>query len=176
MGRPVTKIRVLVVFALVLSLSACSDSHPRSPVALVTDSGHRSPTNRPSPTHRKAHRSSRTVAFETLVAAPWPAGSLEWGCSNSGHSIIMLQLPKMGATESVRVYDGQRLVVIRINVNPGDRIRLSLPNDSYQRWLIRQATEPLTLAVTIRIDPNPVNGCRTYLPPTVHLKSLSHSH
>jgi hypothetical protein len=88
----------------------------------------------------------------------------------------MLQLPKMGATEGVRVYDGQRLVVKRMNVNPSDRIRLSLPNNSYQRWLIRQATEPLTLAVRIRIDPNPVNGCRTYLPPTVHLKSVSHSH
>jgi hypothetical protein len=32
------------------------------------------------------------------------------------------------------------------------------------------------LAVRIRIDPNPVHGCRTYLPPTVHLKSVSHSH
>jgi hypothetical protein len=176
MGQSVAKVRVLVVFAMVLSLSACSDSRPRGPVALVTDSGHGSPTNGHSPTHGKAHRSSATVAFETLVAAPWPAGSLKWGCSKSGHSIIMLQLPKMGATESVRVHDGQRVVVKRMNVNPSDRIRLSLPNNSYQRWLIRQATEPLTLAVRISIDPNPVNGCRTYLPPTVHLKSVSHSH
>jgi hypothetical protein len=121
-------------------------------------------------------RGRMSDAFETLITAPTPAGFLKWRCLNSGQDLIFLRLPKIAPTESVTVYKGERLVFKRKNVNPGQTVQLLLPSDSYQRWLLRQATEPLTLTVRIRIDPNPKSGCLTYLPPTVHLKSVSDSH
>jgi hypothetical protein len=89
----------------------------------------------------------------------------------------MLALPHPSATDKVRVYEGQRLVLARL-LQPGHSVSIRLLHAGNQRWLIEQATEPLTLAVRVLIKPHRVNGndCLTYVPPTVHLKSVAHSH
>lgn len=159
-----------IACSLVLGMVACSGSGESPTTAVTGTSGN------PAPSHharRDAVAASR-AAFLALAGAG-EAGSFEWRCTDRGQAVIKLVLSPSSATDYVRVYAGRHRTVNRL-LQPGQHVTVRLPNNSYERWRIRQATEPRTLSVRARIYPNPASGCLGYLAPTVYLKSVSHSH
>lgn len=166
----------LLLLLVVGSLAACSSSGHHGPqTATVANkrplAKNASPTGRAAPkVAAKEHRDQ----FAALVGAG-RAGFFKWRCTSNG-AIIRFRPHFLSPTVYVRVYEGTRLVVKGL-MEPAKSLSLLLPNVG-QRWIIKQATEPLTLSVKVLIEPKRAEGhaCLEYLPPTVHMKSEAHSH